>query len=177
MKAVKNLSVCAGVTLIELLVTLSVASILLAVAVPGFRVFVQDSRLVTQINNFSSATMLAKSEALKRSSSTTICPSTNGTSCTASTVWSNGWLVFADSNRNGIVEAGEEIIQVGPALTSGNTLSGGIRTRITFDANGFSLVFNDTIYLCDSRGAAASKTLVINNQGRIRTETGTGKCS
>ncbi len=176
MKAVKNLSVCAGVTLIELLVTLSVASILLAVAAPGFRVFVQDNRLVTQINSFSSALMLAKSEALKRSSSVTVCPSTNGTSCSGSKVWSNGWLVFADSNRNGIVEVGEEIIQVGPALTGGNTLSGA-KTRITFDAHGFSLLFNDTISLCDSRGKAASKALFISNQGRVRTETGAGECS
>ncbi len=164
-----------GVTLIELLVTLSIASILLTVAVPGFRVFIQDSRLTTQINNFSSSMMLAKSEALKRSSSTTVCPSMNGTTCTGRVFWSNGWLVFSDPNRNGVVDAGEEIIQVGTALTGGNTLSGG-RTRITFDANGFSLGMNDTISLCDNRGAASSKRLVINNQGRVRTETGVGTC-
>jgi type IV fimbrial biogenesis protein FimT len=173
---VRKLGVSNGVTLIELLVTLSIASILLTVAVPGFRVFIQDSRLTTQINNFASAMMLAKSEALKRSSSATVCPSTNGTSCTGGSAWSNGWLVFSDPNRNGAVDADEEIIQVGPALTGGNTLSGG-RTRITFDANGFSLGLNDSISLCDSRGAASSKRLIINNQGRVRTETGTGTCS
>ena len=178
MKEVRGFRVYAGITLIELLVTLGVASILLTVAAPEFRVFIQDSRLVTQINNFSSAMMLAKSEALKRSSSTTICPSTNGTSCTGGTVWSNGWLVFADPNRNGIVEAGEEIIQVGSALAGGNTLSGSqSQTRITFDSNGFSLGLNGKIHLCDSRGAAASKTLVISNQGRVRIETGTGVCA
>lgn len=163
-----------GVTLVELLVTLSIASILLTVAVPGFRVFVQDSRLTAQINNFSSAMMLAKSEALKRNSFTTVCPSANSTTCTGgSSVWSNGWLVFSDPNRNGVVDAGEEIIQVSAALTGGNTLSGG-RTRITFDANGFSLGFNDTILLCDSRGTVSSRRLVINNQGRVRIEPGPG---
>lgn len=169
----RSLGVSNGVTLIELLVTLSIASILLTVAVPGFRVFIQDSRLTTQINNFSSAMMLAKSEALKRSSSTTVCPSMNGTICTGVSVWSNGWLVFSDPNRNGVVDAGEEIIQVGTALTGGNTLSGG-RARITFDANGFSLGFNDTILLCDNRGAVSSKRLIINNQGRVGTEAGPG---
>lgn len=172
----RGIGVSDGVTLIELLVTLSVASILLTVAVPGFRVFIQDSRLTTQINNFSSAMMLAKSEALKRSSSATVCPSVNGTTCTGGSAWSNGWLIFSDPNRNGVVDVGEEIIQVGSALTGGNTLSGS-RVRITFDANGFSLGLNDSISLCDSRGAASSKRLIINNQGRVRTETGTGTCS
>lgn len=171
----RSLGLSDGVTLIELLVTLSIASILLTVAVPGFRVFIQDSRLTAQINNFSSAMMLAKSEALKRSSSTTVCPSANSTTCTGGSVWSSGWLVFSDPNRNGVVDVGEEIIQVNAALTGGNTLSGG-RTRITFDANGFSLGLNDSISLCDSRGAASSKRLVISNQGRVRTETGTGAC-
>lgn len=170
----RSLGLSDGVTLIELLVTLSIASILLTVAVPGFRVFIQDSRLTAQINNFSSAMMLAKSEALKRSSSTTVCPSADSTTCAGgSSVWSNGWLVFSDPNRNGVVDVGEEIIQVNAALTGGNTLSGG-RTRITFDANGFSLGFNDTILLCDSRGAVSSKRLVINNQGRVATEAGPG---
>ncbi len=169
----RSLGLSDGVTLIELLVTLSIASILLTVAVPGFRVFIQDSRLTAQINNFSSAMMLAKSEALKRGSSTTVCPSANSTTCTGASVWSSGWLVFSDPNRNGVVDVGEEIIQVNAALTGGNTLSGG-RTRITFDANGFSLGFNDTILLCDSRGAVSSKRLVINNQGRVGTEAGPG---
>ncbi len=176
MREVKNFSAYVGVTLIELLVTLSVASILLAVAAPGFQAFIQDNRLVTQINNFSSAMMLAKNEALKRRSSATICPSTNGTNCTGGSVWSDGWLVFADQNGNGTVDAGEEIIQVGPALTDGNILSGG-KQRVTFDSNGFSLGWNDTISLCDSRGAAASKRLIISNQGRIRAEAGADKCS
>lgn len=164
-----------GFTLIELLVTLSVASILLSVAVPSYRTFVQDSLLITQSNSFASTIALAKSEAIKRSSRVTICPSTNGTSCTGGTVWSNGWLVFADANGDGVVDATEQIIQVNMALSGGNTLT--VRNRITFTADGFSNGFNGTFSLCDSRGATYSRALVLNNQGRLRFETGTGACS
>ena len=164
-----------GFTLIELLVTLSVASILLTMAVPNYRVFVQDSLLITQINSFTSAMTLAKNEAIKRSSFATICPSTNGTGCAGVTTWSNGWIVFADANNDGTVDAGEEIIHVGSALSGGNTLSSG-RQRITFAASGFSLGSNTTFSLCDSRGTSASRALVLNNQGRLRTEVGTGAC-
>lgn len=164
-----------GFTLIELLVTLSVASILLTMAVPNYRVFVQDSLLITQVNSFLSAMTLAKNEAIKRSSSATVCPSTNGTGCTGGTVWSTGWIVFADADNDGAVDAGEEIIHVGSALSGGNTLSSG-RQRVTFAASGFSLGFNTTFSLCDSRGASASRALVLSNQGRFRTEVGTGAC-
>ncbi len=165
-----------GFTLVELLVTLSVASILLSVGVPSYRGFVQDSLLVAQSNSFTSAIALAKSEAIKRSSRATICPSTNGTSCTGAGVWSNGWLVFADPNGNGAVDGGEEILHVGAALSGSNTLSSA-QTRVTFTANGFSMGFNGTFTLCDSRGATYSKAIVLNNQGRLRFETGTGACS
>ena len=165
-----------GFTLIELLVTLSVASILLAMAVPSYRVFVQDSLLLTQSNSFSSAMTLAKSEAVKRSSPATICPSTNGTGCTGGTVWSNGWLVFADTNGDGAVDVGEDIIQVNAALTGGNILQSGARIRVTYAASGYTIGFADTFSLCDSRGAAVSRRIILNNQGRLRTETGGGAC-
>ena len=165
-----------GFTLIELLVTLSVASILLSVAAPSYRGFVQDSLLIAQSNSFSSAIALAKSEAIKRNGRATICPSTNSTSCTGGVVWSNGWIVFADTNSNGAVDADEQILQVGAALSGGNMLSGS-KSRITFTANGFSMGSNDTFSLCDSRGSAYSKKIVLNNQGRLRFETGPGTCS
>ena len=74
-----------------------------------------------------------------------------------------------------MVEAGDEILQVGVAFSGGNTFSG-TRTRVTFTANGFSMASNDTFTLCDNRGAAYSKAIILNNQGRFRTETGTGTC-
>ncbi|WP_103967407.1 GspH/FimT family pseudopilin [Nitrosomonas ureae] len=164
-----------GFTLIELLVTLSVASILLSVAVPSFSTFIQNNLLTTQSNSFYSALALAKSESVRRSSSVSLCPSTNGTGCTGGTTWSNGWLVFADANNAGVVDAGEEILRVGAAFSGGNTFSSG-KNRITFTANGYSMGFSDTFTLCDSRGGSHSKAIILNNQGRFRLETGTKPC-
>ena len=167
-----------GFTLIELLVTLSVASILLTMAVPNYRVFVQDSLLLTQSNSFSSAMILAKSEAVKRSSPATICSSTNGATCNGGAVWSNGWLVFADTNVNGVIDAGE-IIQVGALLTGGNTLTFAAfadSSRVTYAASGFTIGSNGTFSLCDNRGVAMSRAIILNNLGRLRTVIGGGAC-
>jgi type IV fimbrial biogenesis protein FimT len=176
-KMILIMPISRGFTLIELLVTLSVASILLSMAVPSYRVFIQDSLLLTQSNSFFSAMMLAKSEAIKRGSPATICPSIDGAACTGGTVWSNGWLVFADPNSNGVVDAGEQILQVSAPFTGGNTLNGNNRERVTFSASGFAFGFNGTFSLCDDRGAAMSRAIILNNQGRLRTETGAGACS
>ena len=165
-----------GFTLIELLVTLSVASILLAVAAPSYRTFVQDNQLTALSNNFFSAMMLAKSEAIKRSSPATICPSTNGTTCANVTAWTSGWIVFADTNGDGKVDVGEEIIRVGTTLPGQSTLTSGNRKRVTFAASGFTLGFDDTFSLCDSRGVAMSRSLILSNQGRLRTDKGHGTC-
>ncbi|MCB1986530.1 MAG: GspH/FimT family pseudopilin [Burkholderiales bacterium] len=172
-----NLAINKGFTVIELLVTLSVAGILLAVAAPSYREFVQESRISAQSNSILSSIMLTKSEAIKRNSPATICPSTSGTACTGGTIWSNGWIVFADANSDGVVDAGEEIIQVGAAFPDGNTLQTGPGDlRVTFSANGFSMGFNSTFSLCDGRGAAHSRALILSNQGRMRTEKGTAAC-
>ena len=172
-----NLAIDKGFTVIELLVTLSVAGILLSVAAPSYRDFVQESRITAQSNSLLSSIMLTKSESIKRNSTATICPSTNGIACTGGTVWSNGWIVFADADGNGAVDAGEEIIQVGAAFTGGNTLQTSVGDlRVTFTANGFSMGFNSTFSLCDSRGNAHSRALILNNQGRVRTEKGTATC-
>ncbi len=166
-----------GFTVIELLVTLSVASILLAVAAPSYRTFVQDNQLIAQSNNFFSAMMLAKSEAIKRNSPITICPSTNGTACAGGTIWTNGWIVFEDADGDGIVGAVVDIIRVGTAIPGQSTLKSGNRTRVTFAASGFTLGFNDTFSLCDSRGAATSRRLILTAQGGLRTVKGGGACT
>lgn len=166
-----------GFTLIELMVTLSVMAILLAVAVPNFQSFILNSRITTQTNNFIMALMLARSEAVKRGSTVTVCSSTDGTSCAGSSKWEGGWLVFVDVNGDGVVDTGDLPVQVGQALSGGNTLKGGATAkRVTYSGNGFAAGFNDTFSLCDSRGATYSRRIILNNQGRVRTETGGATC-
>lgn len=55
-----------GFTLIELMVTIAVAAILLAVAVPSFRHLIISNRLTTAANDVVTALTVARSEAIKR---------------------------------------------------------------------------------------------------------------
>jgi len=107
--------------MIELMLGITVMSILLAVAVPSFLDTVRRNRLVTQNNEFISSLNLARSEALKRSGSVSVCASANQTTCSGATNWTTGWIVFNDVNANGTLDAGDGVTPspllqaVGPA--------------------------------------------------------------
>jgi type IV fimbrial biogenesis protein FimT len=82
-----------GFTLIELMVSLLVLSILFAAAVPSFREFTRNNRIVATQNDFVTAMSLARSEAIKQSRNVTLCSSADGQSCSGSTDWASGWIV------------------------------------------------------------------------------------
>lgn len=100
-----------GFSLIELMVVLSVATILLGIGVPGFRGLILSQRMTTTVNDFFAAINLARSEAMQRGARVDLVPSdANGKD------WTRGWVVFIDKNSNQIVEDGEQIIYShGPA--------------------------------------------------------------
>ncbi len=129
----------AGFTLIELLVTLAVAAILLVVAVPSFQQFIRTNRVATQANEFATALAVARSEAVKRRATVTVCHSAGATTCDGG--WNDGWLVFVDDNGDGAraTAPAELILRVQQGVQPGFTLAaGGGEDFIRFDTLGAS---------------------------------------
>jgi len=159
-----------GVTLVELLVVITVAAILAFFAVPDLADFVKNNRNSSDINDLLSSVSYARSEAVKRNSSVTICQSANGTSCQNSAgSWGGGWLVFEDINRDGSVTAGADtILRVSSGIGSGRSL-GFSATRVIYRSSGLaSEGTNATFTLCDDRGASHAKGLIIGASGHPR---------
>ena len=93
-----------GFTLIEVIVTISVLGILLSIAVPSFSKMIERNRVSTGTNEFISALMLTRSEAVTRSLPMSLCVSSNGTTCNAALDdYSKGWLIFSDCDKDGAV--------------------------------------------------------------------------
>jgi type IV fimbrial biogenesis protein FimT len=141
-----------GFTMIELLVTLSIAAIMLTIAVPSFRDFVQNSRMTSQTNDFVLALASARSEAVKRGLFVTVCSRATNTTCAGSTTWDDGWLVFVDNNGDGAVTVGTDVVlQVREKLEGNNTFSAAARANVMFRSTGYPTA-TDTFTLNDSSG-------------------------
>lgn len=84
-----------GFTIIELMVTLAVLAIVMAIAIPSFTGQIQRNSSLAIGEDFVTALNFARNEAIKRKVPISICPSNDdGTQC--GTSWSAGWMVFVD---------------------------------------------------------------------------------
>jgi type IV fimbrial biogenesis protein FimT len=101
-----------GLTLIELMVAIAVLATVLAIGVPSLQGAMNNSRLSSAANELTSAVHLGRAEAIKRNRTVVLCRSETLTSCADDVQW-NAWLVFVDTNANGVVDGGEEIIKSG----------------------------------------------------------------
>jgi type IV fimbrial biogenesis protein FimT len=158
-----------GFSLIELMVTLAVATIVLSVGVPSFRSVIMDNRLATQANEFVTSINLARSAAVRFQRNAIVCASADFDaavpSCTASADWSNGWIVWVDKNRNAATDA-NEILSVFAPLNDASTFSSLGTLGFTYNARGFSLAGGDDLVMCDSRTAETGRLIRVNAVGR-----------
>jgi type IV fimbrial biogenesis protein FimT len=96
----------AGFTLVEALVTLAVAAVLTAIAVPNFQQFVQRLAIDSERIELQNMMMLARSEAVKRSQQVWITSSQGS--------WRGDLVAFVDLNDDFVRQENEPIIaQVG----------------------------------------------------------------
>ena len=92
----------AGFTLVELLVVISVLSILTAIALPSFGALSNSVRMASVSAQLLSDLNLARSESINRNSRMLVCVrNTAGTGCAAGTNWQAGWLVCYDNGTTG----------------------------------------------------------------------------
>ncbi|MGJ7556564.1 GspH/FimT family pseudopilin [Variovorax sp. RB3P1] len=82
-----------GFTLIELMVTITVAAVLLVIGVPSFVAFQRSSELTSAANSFVAALGAARGEAMKRGLQAVVVPREDNN-------WATGWIVFVDTDNN-----------------------------------------------------------------------------
>ena len=162
-----------GFTILELVVTVGMVAIVVAIAIPAMQTFTQNDRLTTNINTLIGHLAYARSEAVKRSVQVSVCASNDASTCSGS--WDDGWIVYIDADNDNSFTAGEVVIRAQQALGGTNTLTAtGIGTQITYDNRGFvNAASVGSLQLCDSRSGPYGKTIRITNTGRVRLESKT----
>ncbi len=164
-----------GFTIIELMITILIVSILLAVGVPSMQTMIMDNRLTTAANNFLTELNLARSEAVKRGARVVVCrtnaPNATPPVCGAGTAntWSDGWVTFVDDNQDGNYDAGEVLVRISEGVEGNLALMADAtaETALLFNADGsFGNGANAVLALCDDRGAAEGRDITIGLTGR-----------
>ena len=156
-----------GVTLPELIVSLSMMSVLSAVGISSMHYFIQENRMAAEVNLFVTALHLARSEAVKHESRMVLCPSSDGHNCGFSREWVNGWILFASDDREHDSE--EPLLQAGSPLSSGIRMgSSNYRKRIVYQPDGTSPGTNTSFTFCDSRNRVKPRVICLSNTGRPR---------
>ncbi len=151
-----------GFSLLELMSTIAIAGILVAIAMPSYQGMVRNNCLTTTNNLLVTSLQLARSEAIKRRVSTGVY---------APTSWATGWQVFVDTNEDGDLDGGETIIRrVDVTCGSGQltvTEASNIDTFI-YGTDGF-IDQAGSFAVCAHSGERG-KTLSISITGRANTD-------
>ena len=171
--------------MIELMVTLTVAGVLLALALPNLRPFVQNSRLSSASNDLLRSLLIARAEAVKRQSgNVVVCATADPTAADNALTCSygafNGWFVFNDTNKNWQHDAGEPIIERHALLDSSVSARNDANGIVSYAPTGFAMLAgaetpSSNIVFCDQRGTvllsgtdSAARAVLIANTGRVR---------
>ncbi len=164
-----------GFTLLELMITVTLLSVVMAIGIPSMTVFIKNDRLVTQINTMVGHLAYARNEAVTGHQPVVICASNGDLDSCSSTNWAEGWILFVDTDSSSDVSGAEIILRQQQALSGGVTFTSSIGSVVTYDQRGFAPDSAGTFSLCDDRGTTEMKSISISATGRVR-QGGSASC-
>ena len=153
-----------GFTMIELVVTMAVLAILVALAAPSFESVFNNNRLTGNANQLLTGLQSARMEAVRRNARVVVCRNDDpdaALACnTAAGAW-QGWMSFVDDGagggtaRDGVLNGTETVLSSGnftapSQLQASPAISGG-NQRIIFSPDG--LAYDNAIALLRARFA------------------------
>ena len=161
-----------GFTLLELLVTLAVAAVLVAIAVPSYRDMVERNAMAASTNDLVGSLNYARSEAVTRGRETYVCPTQDKQTCTGQGRWTEGWIVYAPDPGSDI-PTGENLLQVHGSVRDQLSIEGA--SELVFDANGFTTNYSNL--RLESPESNETRLICIARSGRIESHANIARCS
>jgi type IV fimbrial biogenesis protein FimT len=165
-----------GFTAIELMVTVSIVAILIALAGPSFTLFIERWRVRDATNAMTDTLYLARAEAIKRGGQIGIqkIPKTTLGCKLANTneEWGCGWFIFEDNNSDGKWQSTETKIQtiITPANTNVIHKSGGASIKVDRYGMMSGLNAKGFIFAPEPAGISSPATqgICMSSGGRIK---------
>jgi len=140
-KSLRLAAGASGFTLIELIVTITVAAILLTLAIPSFESVINSNRLTAAANEMMASLQTARMESIRRGRHTVLClsdkPEELMPKCDAATN-ARGWAVFRDDNKDGSAESADVVRATTFHQRVQATASPLFGARVSFRADGLA---------------------------------------
>lgn len=162
-----------GFTLIELLFTVAVVAVLAALATPSFTSMINSNRLTGQANEVVTSLQLARSEAIRRNASISLCRSTDGATCSATAGAWTRWLTVDAANN--VIRTNE----VKAPLLLNSSLQ-----RVTFRGDGLArnaagalLAHSFTVCINTSLPAQNARNVGLQSGSRVAISSASVTCS
>ena len=164
-----DITVAHGITLIELMISITITSILASIALPNFNDFIVQLRVDNEISRLGRLLLVARNHSINSAENVIICPlAINGT-CT--TNWDEELSVFIDSNNNKKLDSAnnELLITTKSPIKTGDILKYATRrNKITYQATGHLFgLSNGTFRYCPKGYENKSRGIVIARSGRF----------
>lgn len=160
-----------GLTLIELLTTLAIASILSTLALPSVINMVRHYRATAAINGIIGQVQYVRSTAITARRTVTLCPG-RPPACGLRNSWHKGSFAFIDNNKNGRRDGADKIVrEFGPAAKAGEFTWASFRNRKSLSINGTGLTNwqNGSFRYCPATGDERfARQAILNAQARVR---------
>jgi len=156
-----------GFTLIELMVSVSVTSILAAIAIPNYSDFIVKMRVDNEISQLHRMLLITRNAAINSGQKAIICPLSKNLQCTSQ--WQNELSVFIDANGNKKFDNTEKVIRIRASINDQDKLVYGKgRTKITFKPTGqLSGLANGTFRYCPQGHKNIARGIIIARSGRV----------
>jgi type IV fimbrial biogenesis protein FimT len=143
-----------GFTIVELLITLAVAAVVIGIAAPSMKTFLDNQRVKTVTYELLADLSMTRSEAVKRRTVVELQASDEG--------WAEGWKVAYDDGGSDIV-----LKQYVPGHAINISHSADL-TTVSFNADGRGPSTGSSLSICDSDSSAdvSQRTIVFALNGR-----------
>lgn len=161
--------IISGYTLLELMVTLSIAAILLLVALPSFAHIFKSNDMSATLNQVTSLLNNARYTAISNKNIVTLCPSKDFESCSGT--WSDGAIMFNDYDGDRQFNNNDQPLRTWQPSSSNISLSFrafGYKKSLQWLPTGITNHQNGTFVFCYQNAPKYSKALIMTKSGRIR---------
>ncbi|WP_185955422.1 GspH/FimT family pseudopilin [Tepidiphilus sp. J10] len=160
-----------GFTLVELMVTIVVLAILLAIGIPSFATLIASNRLTSATNELIASLQTARTEALRRNARVTVCPA-DPTATACSGAWRDGWMAFVDQTPGNAPapESAADILFRGGPLPTGIVVvaNAPLSSYVSFTADGMSKQLNGDFFPDTSTLRVCSTSTALTDDRRAR---------